>query len=194
MLVYDVMTSPALSVHLAIPLKRVAQVLYEHSITALPVVDDDGRVIGVISEADIVLEALPSDSRAREEPTRMSVGPYLTRAGDVMNPHPVTVRSDTGLGEAAEILTSTTIKSLPVVDDGVLVGVVSRRDIVAVLARSDAAIAAELDAFVQELGLDWLVEVEDGVATIEGPADDHERDIARTLAGTVRGAVGVRFS
>ncbi len=188
------MTSPALTVDPDTALKRVAQILLEHSVTALPVLDEHDRVTGVISEADVVLEALPSDSRADERPARMSLGPYLTRAADVMNAHPVTVRSETDLAEAAELLTSTTVKSVPVVDDGVLVGVVSRRDIVAVLARSDTVIAAELDSLVQGLGMDWLVEVEDGVATIEGPVDDHERDVARTIAGTVRAAVGVRFS
>lgn len=193
MLVREVMTSPAVTVRPQATLKQVARLLDEHSITALPVVDDAGRLVGVVSEADVLLESLPPDPRAHERPTGEHPGPYLTRVSDVMSAHPVTVSTYTDVSEAAELMTSTTVKSLPVVDDGVVVGVLSRRDLIAVLARSDEAISAELDELFRNLGEDWLVEVEDGVVRVEGPTTERQRDLARTLAGTVRGAVGIRF-
>lgn len=193
MLVRDVMTSPAVTAHPDLPLKRVAQLLDLNSITALPVVDDGGRIVGVISEADVVLEAVPHDPRAHVNPHHLGRSPHFTRAADVMNHHPVTVRPDTDLAEATELMTSMTIKSLPVVNDGVVVGVVSRRDVVAVLAREDQAIAAELDNLVQDLGNDWLIRVTDGVVTVDGPTDERERELMRTVAATVPGVVAVRF-
>jgi CBS domain-containing protein len=194
MLVRDVMTSPAVTAHPDLPLKRVAQLLDEHAVTALPVVDDGGRIVGVISEADVVLEALPRDPRAHANPHHLGRSPHFARAADVMNHHPITVRPDTDLVEATELMTSRTIKSLPVVHDGVVVGVVSRHDVVAVLAREDQAIEAELDDLVRNLGNDWLVRVKNGVVTADGPADERERELMRTVAATVPGVVAVRFA
>jgi CBS domain-containing protein len=193
MLVREVMTSPAVTARPDLPLKRVAQLLDEHSITALPVVDDGGRIVGVISEADVVLEAVPHDPRAHIEPHHLGNSPHFARAADVMNYHPVTVHPDTDLAEAIDLMISTTIKSLPVVHDGVVVGVVSRRDVVAVLAREDQAIATELGKLVRDLGTDWLIRVTNGIVTIEGPADERERELMRTVAATVPGVVAVRF-
>jgi CBS domain-containing protein len=110
-----------------------------------------------------------------------------------MNYHPVTVHPDTDLAEAIDLMTSTTIKSLPVVHDGVVVGVVSRRDVVTVLAREDQAIATELGKLVRDLGTDWLIRVTNGIVTTEGPADERERELMRTVAATVPGVVAVRF-
>ena len=100
MLVRDVMTSPAVTAHPDLSLKRVAQLLDEHAVTALPVVDDGGRIVGVISEADVVLEAVPHDPRAHINPHHLGRSPHFIRAADVMNHHPVTVRPDTDLAEA----------------------------------------------------------------------------------------------
>lgn len=111
-----------------------------------------------------------------------------------MNHHPITVRPDTDLAEATELMTSRMIKSLPVVHDGVVAGVVSRHDVGAVLAREDQAIEAELDDLVRNLGNDWLVRVKNGVVTADGPADERERELMRTVAATVPGVVAVRFA
>ena len=193
MLVRDVMTSPAVTVPPDMPLKRVAHLLDEHSVTALPVVDRSNRIVGVISEADVVLEAVPHDPRAHQILHPVGRDPYFTRAADVMNFHPVTVGPGTDLAEATELMTSTSVKSLPVVEDGVVVGVVSRRDVVRVLARADDVIAAEVDELLRGLAEDWLVDVEEGVVLAEGPDDERERDIVRSLASTVPGVVAVRF-
>lgn len=193
MLVSEVMTSPAVTVQRETSLKRVAQLLDEHSVTALPVVEDDGTIVGVISEADVVLEALPHDPRAHDNPQPVARGPAFTCAGDVMNFHPVTVGPRTDLAEATELMTSTSVKSLPVVDGGVVVGMVSRRDVIRVLAHSDEIISAGLDDLLRSLEGDWLVEVDAGVVTAQGPDDERERDIVRAIVATVPGVVALRF-
>jgi predicted transcriptional regulator len=92
------------------------------------------------------------------------------------------------------VLVDTAIKSLPVVDDdGRVVGVVSRRDVIAVLAKRDPLIEAEVDELLRSAEVDCEVEVLDGVVRLDGPAEPHQREIARVLAGTVPGVVGVTF-
>jgi predicted transcriptional regulator len=112
--------------------------------------------------------------------------------GDVMSSRPLVVTGDTELAEAVEIMTSSVVKSLPVVDRGRLVGVVSRRDVVAMLAREDSRIEADIDAVLRDLGRDLMVTVEEGVVTVEGVADDREARLVEALAGTVPGVIGVR--
>jgi CBS domain-containing protein len=79
-----------------------------------------------------------------------------------------------------------------VVDGGKVVGVVSRRDVVHLLARQDDAIRREVDELVRMENDDWLVDVADGVVRVTGPADEHERRVAEVLAGSVTGVVAVR--
>jgi len=86
------------------------------------------------------------------------------------------------------------VSRLPVVDRGRVVGVISRGDIIRLLAREDPRIEAEIDELLRQAGMDWLVEVTDGVAVVEGPADERERELARVLVCTVPGVVGVHFS
>jgi hypothetical protein len=72
--------------------------------------------------------------------------------------------------------------------------VISRRDIIRVLSRQDQRIEAEVDELLRQAGQDWLVDVVDGIACVEGPADEKQRELARVLACTVPGVVGVRFA
>lgn len=192
MLVTDVMTSPAVTVHLDTPLRRVAHLLDEHAITTLPVVDGHNCLVGVISEADVLLDTVPQRwSHDAGHPA--ASGPYVTRVADVMNFRPVTIGPRAELAEVTELMTRTSLKSLPVVDDGVVVGVVSRRDIVRVLARADAEIAAEVARLLRGPDRDWEVHVEDGVVVVSGADDPEQHEVARALAVTVPGVVAVRF-
>lgn len=192
MLVTDVMTSPAVTVHLDTPLRRVAHLLDDHAITTLPVVDGHNCLVGVISEADVLLDSVPPRwTHALGHPPGGES--YVTRVADVMNFHPVTVEPGTDLTEVTRLMTGSSLRSLPVVEGGVVVGVVSRLDVLRVLARGDAEIAAEVGALLQGLEDDWLVAVEDGVVQASGPDDAHARDTVRSLATTVPGVVAVRF-
>jgi CBS domain-containing protein len=112
---------------------------------------------------------------------------------DVMSRHAVAVHPETDLVTAVDIATSTGIKSLPVVDEeNRVVGMLSRRDVVRMLARRDDLIEQDVDALLRSSGVrDWLVDVHDGVAEISGPADRHERVLAQVLAGSVPGVVEV---
>jgi CBS domain-containing protein len=193
MIAADVMSSPAVTVRPEDSIKDALRLLDDHSLTALPVVSD-GRLVGVLSEADVIRDGVPRDLTHHLGTLPVDAEQSGSRVvADLMNHHPVHVAPETDLSVVAALLDGTTVKSLPVVDaDRAVVGVVSRRDIVHVLARADEEIEADLDDRLRLRG-DWLVEVEDGVATIDGPETDAQRAFARATAYTVPGVRQVRL-
>ena len=194
MLVGEVMTSPAITVHETATVKQAIELLQKHSIAAMPVIDNHNDIVGVVSEADVIREMVLPDQRAHEVPVQLTAPPFDSRVADVMSHHPLTVSSDTELAQAAELMTSTVVKSLPVVDRGHVVGVISRRDIIRLLSREDPRIEAEIDELLRQTGKDWLVDVTDGVALVDGPANERERELAEVLVSSVSGVIGVHFT
>ena len=193
MLVRDVMSRPAVTVRADASLKEATTLLDVRSLTTLPVVDSEGRVLGIVSEADLITGMVPRDTRLHMVPgaTETHTLPPA-EVSEVMNLHPMTVNEDTDLAEAADLMTTTGVKSLPVLNHRRhVVGVVSRRDVIHLLARPDAEIEAELDDVYRRLDRDWLVEVHDGIATVTGPEGEGEHAMAATLAESVAGVTGV---
>ncbi len=193
MFVSEVMSSVVVSVSPETPIKEAVQLLAEHNITAMPVLDQRGELLGVLSEADVLLEAFLPDPRAHEIPVHVRSGPAMVRVAEVMSRHVLTVPASADLAEAADLMVSTVAKSLPVVEDSRVVGMLSRRDLIAVLARRDDLIAAAVDDLVRTAGYDWTADVSDGVVTLEGPEVDADIDLAKVLVATVPGVVGVYF-
>lgn len=193
MLVFEVMTREPVTVRPGTRIKAALALLAEHNVTALPVATASGKVCGVVSEADLIRELLPRDPRAHEIPPIDDRSRPAT-VDDVMTPHPVTVYPETDLAEAVELLTSTTVKSVPVVDrGGHLRGVLSRSDIVRLLARADDEIQRQVDDLLRTTGVEgWLVDVQDGTVQLLGPEHAHDTLVARLLAATVPGVVEVR--
>jgi CBS-domain-containing membrane protein len=142
MSVRDVMTRNVISVTRDADLHEAARLLSENRISGLPVVDERRRVIGVISESDILILAGMKREHTFRDIVRNILGePVPTRkAGnrveDVMNLPPITAKSDDDVGEVAKILDERRIKRLPVVDDeGTLIGIISRADIVRAITK-----------------------------------------------------------
>lgn len=191
MLVRDVMSTPPVTVGTGTGIKEATQLLARHAITALPVLDRSGALVGVISEADVLQDAYLGENPIQEVSLRTSAGPRGIRVADVMNRHPVSVPADATVTEAVDLMIGTTVKSLPVVDHGRVVGVLSRRDLVRELARPDELVEAEVDDVLRRSGYAWSAEVDDGVVWLDGPATDAERALARELVARVRGVVGI---
>lgn len=192
MLVRDVMTSPAVTVSAQASVKEGLRLLDRHRVTALPVVGGDGHLLGVVSEVDLLQDLVRPDDRTRLTPHEETASPPH-RIEEVMSTMAMTVAPDSDLSEAVELMTSTAVKSLPVVERGRVVGVVSRSDVVHLLARSDDHIAAEVDEMLRSAGLDYEVDVEDGQVLLIGSVDPHERKVAEVVAGAVTGVLAVRF-
>jgi CBS domain-containing protein len=148
----DVMTTRVISVPGDMPVNEVAKLLLEHRISAVPVVDADGRLLGIVSEGDLMrreetgteahrswwLSAFTRSDEAAEEFVK-SHGRF---ARDVMTHAVVTVSEDTPLAEVAQTLERRGIKRVPVVRDGRVVGVVSRANLLQGLVAAPAPTAA----------------------------------------------------
>jgi CBS-domain-containing membrane protein len=180
----------------------MAAALRQYRVSAFPVLDADRKVIGVVSEADmLVKQALDSEPegmpgmitgllRRREHEKARGIV-----AGDLMTSPPVTVTPDDTLERAARLMYTRKVKRLPVVDsNGHLVGLVSRADLLAVFDRTDEDIRQEiLDQVVRcDLLADpasFTVTVKDGIVTLEGEAENGE--FGRELVQRVRHVHGV---
>lgn len=196
MLVRDVMTSPAITVAPRTSVKDGLRLLDRHGVTALPVVGADGHLLGIVSEADLLKDAVRHDDRVHL--IIHEHGPFEGRSEartveDVMSTLSMTVAPESDLCDAVELMTGTAVKSLPVVEDGRVVGVVSRSDVVHLLARSDDMIAAEVDDLLRSADLSYTVEVDDGHVLLEGSRNPHDQKVAEVIAGAVQGVMSVRF-
>ncbi|MGW8379406.1 CBS domain-containing protein [Streptomyces sp. ODS28] len=203
-LVEDVMTRAVVAVGRHAPFKEIARTLEQWKVSAVPVLEGDGRVVGVVSEADLLRTEEERDGDPR--PGRGLPGAGLPRAGlpragltagDLMSAPAVTVRAEAPLPEAARIMARARLKRLPVVGrDGFLLGVVSRGDLLTVFLRDDAEIAREVHEQLRRLfpaPLDPLgVRVEDGVVTVTGVVQDaFYIPLAVRMVRGVEGVVGV---
>ncbi|MFB9312712.1 HPP family protein [Nocardioides plantarum] len=194
MLVEDVMTTEPVTVSPTATIKHAVELLERHRVTSLPVVKG-AHLHGLVSEADLIRDLVKADPRTSLRPHRHA-GDHPRYVEDVMSRHAVTARPETDLAVAVDLLTSTTIKSIPVVDDrGRLRGMLSRSDVVRTFARSDEALQRAIVTSFASVGLaDWIVEVQDGVAEISGADDAETADVtvARVMASSVPGVVDVQ--
>ena len=147
--VKDVMTTQVVVVRRGASFKEMAAALRRFRVSALPVVDADGKVIGVVSGADMMAKEVPLgviDELVHHKEVSKAGG--LT-AGDLMTHPAVTVRPEDSIEHAARLMYSLRIKRLPVVDaGGGLVGVISRTDLLAVYDRPDEEIREEIEGLI----------------------------------------------
>ena len=191
MLVREVMSRPVVTVGPRTPVKQAVRLLDEHRITSMPVVDEEGRLVGVVSEADVLRDALPPDRRTHERLVELAAPPVHLVVTDVMTHLPMSVGPDDDLVDAVELMVDTQVKSLPVVSSGQVVGMVSRRDVIAVLARQDGLIEAEVDEALREAGVECVVEVDDGLVVLRDGDDPERIHVAQVIASRIPGVVGV---
>jgi CBS domain-containing protein len=195
------MTQDVVTVDEDTPFREIVALMADCKISALPVVDADGRVVGIVSEADLLLkEEFPEgpphgrlfQGRRRREIRAKAAG---GTAAEVMTSPAVTIGPDAGVADAAGLLHRHGIKRLPVVDPaGPLLGIVSRADLLKVFLRSDADIAREVrqQVLVRAMWVDpetVVVEVRDGVVTLTGQLE--RRSLIPITVSLVRGLDGV---
>ena len=200
MTVRDVMTTSVISVQADAPLKEVASLLVEHGISGVPVVDPDRRVVGVVSETDLVVketgvDALPHRALERLRGESKATRSYRTKLGattasQAMTAPAITIRASRSLAEAARLMTRHGINRLVVDEDSQIVGIVTRADLVRAYVRSDAELAETIrnEVLWRMLWLDpaaFTVNVERGIAKIRGHVD------RRSMAGLVTDSVAM---
>jgi CBS domain-containing protein len=197
--VKDVMTTRVIWVKKSASFREMATALREHRISAFPVIDDDQKVIGIVSEADMLAkQALNADHggmitamlHRREQEKADGV-----TAGDLMSDRTVTVNPGDTVEQAARLMYTLQVKRLPVVDaGGCLVGIVSRADLLAVFDRTDSEIHAEIvdDITLHEFLIDpaqFMVTVTDGVVTLKGAPETAA--LAHRVVDRIRHVQGV---
>lgn len=198
--VRDVMTSDVISVHLPTAFKDVAELLSSRRISAVPVLDDHGLIVGIVSQGDL----LPKEAYRDRVPTRREVLLHLeevekaggTTAGDVMTVPVAVIGPHATLSEAARLMARRHVRRLPVVDGREqVVGILSRSDLLKVFLVTDeqltGAVLAELAQALPGADTSRLtVDVEDGKVTIGGALDDTSTvpalaRVARSVEGVV---------
>src|SRR6516164_10147733 len=200
--VRDVMTGEVVAVRRDTSYKEMAARLREYRVSAFPVVDENRRVIGVVSEADLLAkEALAGEHTGipaaitgilHHKGYQKAEG---ITAGDLMTHPAVTVRPEDSVEHAARLMYTLQVKRLPVVDaGGYLVGIVSRSDLLAVFDRPDSEILAEItdDVILHEFLIDpamFVVTIRDGVVTIRGNLES--ANLGHQLVAKIRSVRGV---
>lgn len=196
----DIMSSPVVTVTPDMTVKHAANLLSAHGFTALPVLDADGRLIGVVTEADLVRDRFPRD--ARYHPGENTVPddppePPAGTVGGVMTTPAVGMGAGTDVVDLVRVLLDDRIRSMPIVDGAHVVGVVTRRDLVRALARDDAVISADVRHQLSIYGgaTRWTVDVHDGAVEVVDAFDDEtDRHVATVLAQAVPGVTAVRVT
>ncbi|UVS78505.1 HPP family protein [Actinokineospora sp. UTMC 2448] len=186
----DLMSSPAVTVTPATPAKAAIALLAAHGFTALPVVEDGDRLVGLVTEADLLRGRVLPDART---PHDCPPDPKWT-VGEVMTAHPCRVAPNADVARVAKLMLDRGLRSVPVTDNGRLVGMLTRRDLLRVLARDDLDILAELRRKLAAYGggRRWTVTVADGAVTVLDEHDDPaDRHVARVLAESVPGVQAV---
>ncbi|MEV7202511.1 CBS domain-containing protein [Streptomyces griseoluteus] len=197
----DVMTCTVAAVGPHAPFKEIVRLMQDWRVSALPVIEGEGRVAGVVSEADLLPKEEMWDAPGPALLGRRDAAKAeALTAAELMSSPAVTVHAEAPLAQAARIMAQNGVRRLPVVgDDGLLAGVVSRTDLLKVFLRSDADIAEEVrHEVVSHLfrppASTVHVEVNDGVVTFVGQVRDTSLvPIAAGLTRAVDGVVDVEF-
>jgi len=197
--VKDVMTTHVVAVRLKATYKDMATRLREFRVSAFPVLDDDNKVVGVVSEADLLTkEALEYSTtgvaggilHGRERAKAAAV-----TAADLMTRPAVTIGPDELVSHAARLMYSRKVKRLPVVDDrGRLVGIVSRADVLSVFSRPDADIRRDIieNVVIGTILTDparFIITVDNGIVTVEGTPEN--ASVGRDMIEEIRHVEGV---
>jgi CBS domain-containing protein len=174
MLVRDIMSSPAITVRTDTKIPEVARLLRAHDISGMPVLDEAGRLVGVVTDHDLILRNAPirepryfavlsgyiplnlEEHRHYREQLRHTMA---VTAGDMVEPDAPTVTPDTPLEEAMELMLDPKVTLLPVLDEGEVVGVVTRTDLVRLIEQLEGAVDPDAVLAKEEPVLAGLLEV-----------------------------------
>jgi CBS domain-containing protein len=212
----DVMTRNVITVVCGTPLREAIRLMLDNNVSGLPVVDAAGRLRGVLTEGDLLRRAEIATEKKHWPWLDFLLGPghraseYVRTHGrvcdELMSHDVISVEPDAALADIVALMERRRVKRLPVIENGTLVGVVSRADLLAALARmldlpheaagGDDAIReqvlAELDKVEWAPRSGLTITVSDGIVALDGVIlDEHEREALRVAAENVPGVRGV---
>jgi len=213
MIAADVMSRNIVTVMPGHSIRHAAQIMLDHRVSGLPVLDDDGHLVGILTEGDLLrrVEYGLTDGRPHwiaavspEGAARDFTKSHSWRVGDVMTKAVATVTEQTSLVDVAVLFGTRGIKRVPVLHNGRLVGIVSRADLLHVIAAAkperiaagDEALQTSANARLQEMGTIFSIcpqaTVADGIVHLWGEVrSEAERDAARVAVEGIEGINGV---
>ena len=193
----DVMSHPVVTARPDQPVKEIAALLTKRGFTSAPVIDDDGHLVGMVTEADVLRDRIPVDPRTRiwrdhdVEPQH----PAQTVA-EVMSTPAVAITPGTDCAAIARMMLDDHVRTVPVVDgEHGVVGIVTRRDLLRTIATDDHTVLTAITSRLALYGTSdrWTVTVHDGVVDIIDDFDDAtDRHVAKVIAESVPGVAEVR--
>jgi CBS domain-containing protein len=188
--VIDIMTAPAVTTTPTTSVRAALRTLAALPYSSLPVVEDGDRLVGIVSEQDLLRRVLEPNGTGRArwaDPGSADEGSLVEQ---VMTRRPHTTTTDAEVSQVAHTFSLMPWRSLPVVQHGRLVGIVSCSDVVRALSREDEAVRRDVQTLFTSAGRPHLrARVSAGVVEVSGAHDDAERAAASELASSV---VGVR--
>lgn len=211
----DVMTSPVIAAKPTDLVVQIARILLERRISAVPIVDDEGHLVGIVSEGDLIHRVEAGTERRRswwleafaDDGTLAAayVKTHGRTAADVMHKDPVSAGPDTPLHEIAALMEKHGVKRIPILEKDRLVGIVSRSNLIQAVARTNMGLEIPLsDSAIRDKVMERLrqqpwtqtwrlnVTVDDGVVSLWGIANaDGERHALRVVAETTPGVRAV---
>jgi len=212
----DVMTCDVLSVMPDTPVAEAIRLMLDNHVSGLPVIDEAGQLVGILSEGDLLRRGETGTERHRPRWLEILMGPgrmageyvrtHGRKVGEIMTSHPVSVTRDTPLDQVVELMERRRIKRVPVLDGDMPVGIVSRADLLRALvgALEERPAPATSDEEIREriLGelakVAWVprdglaITVENGVVDLNGVIlDENEREALRVAAENVPGVRAV---
>lgn len=204
MQVQDIMTAEVVTVEERTAFRDIVELLVQHEISSVPVIDRHGRLVGLVGESDLLSKEAFPEGRSRRAVSLIAdvLGGvdvhWIVRAdglaaGDVMSLDPITVDPSTDVHTVARLMLEGAVSQMPVVAGDRLVGIVTRRDVLRTFLRGDTALAAdvarELGRLEEELRHDVACEVADGAVTLRGTV--RRREDAELLVRVVERVPGV---
>ncbi|WP_228637818.1 CBS domain-containing protein [Microtetraspora sp. AC03309] len=194
MLVREMMTAPVVTVPRTWSVKQAIHLLYEQDITAAPVVDEKGRMVGIVSEMDLLRGEFETDPGSYLRPEALPGSQPSVGVEEVMTSNVRTVQEQADVLDVVDLMITMGVKSVPVLRDGDVVGMASRRDLMGILAHGDERIRDDVLAALRDSleTTSWQVTVRDGLVELHGAdVDDRSARIAEIIARTVPGVAGV---
>jgi CBS domain-containing protein len=188
------MTRSVLTVHTDSTVQQAAALLCEHGITSLPVLDEDDRVVGIVSEVDLIRDRMPHDPRSHLRPLPKDEPDPSRLVAEVMQEPVVCLAQYADVADLAAVMLDNNVRAVPITDAGRLLGIVSRRDLLRTLLRDDDAIRADVERLLREfagVSGEWGLAVANGVVTVSGGFEDPAQEktvgvLAQTVPGVLR--------
>jgi CBS domain-containing protein len=196
----EIMSTPVITADPETPLKEVAEILARHRITGVPVVDGRGHLVGIISESDFVRKMEGEQHRGLLGSLAEALGKtqklQTQAASDVMTTRVVTGGPETSVRELTRLMSAHDVNRIPIVEEGRVIGIVTRADILRTFIRTDTAITEEVRwRLARELWIDprgLVIATQSGVVTMTGEVDNQsDVALAERWAAATEGVVAV---